>query len=565
MAVFERISKRAPAWLLPLIVACTASTAQAGQYHVYSCRTPAGASAPTDGWSGSVATTSAYDTYALNSCGSGGALVAALGDQTTHQANNDRATWSFATPAFASLAGASLWRAAYLHGTPGEKATYQFWLAGPAVTGVFDECLFSEECHGVGDLTQPQAVSNRVVVPTANRGTSLYLNVSCGAGLPGNECRGGFGDPNNYAAAVYLYAADLTLEQNTGPAATNVSGELATAPVVGGTSDVAFSASDAGSGVYQAVFTVDGHVVQRTVVDRNGGRCADIGGTSDGSPAFLYLQPCLSSVSVDVPFDTSTVANGVHRIQLTVTDPAGNSAPVLDRQVTVSNAPGSAAASTGQPNGSGAGGQASLAASWRGTSSTRLAVPFGRTETVDGRLAGAGGQPIAGAQIDVQISQAYAGAAALALTGPRTAADGTFTMTIPAGASSRTLRLAYRARVGDALPTATRTLQLSVRAGLRVSVAPRSTYVGRRIRFSGRLLGGPVPASGKLLILEARAPRGPWIQFEVVRSDTRGRFRAGYRFKFPGPADYQFRVVSEPESDYPFGAGASNVVSLHEF
>ena len=30
------------------------------------------------------------------------------------------------------------------------------------------------------------------------------------------------GDTNNYAAAIYLYAADLTLEQTAGPSATAV-------------------------------------------------------------------------------------------------------------------------------------------------------------------------------------------------------------------------------------------------------------------------------------------------------------------------------------------------------
>ena len=158
----------------------------------------------------------------------------------------------------------------------------------------------------------------------------------------------------------------------------------------------------------------------------------------------------------------------------------------------------------------------------------------------------------------------YSGAAALAIAGPLTGPGGAFTLRVPAGVSSRTLRFAYREHVGDALPVATRTLTLNVRAGLSLAVAPRISSIGRSIRFSGRLLGGPVPASGKLLVLEARAAGGPWIEFKVVRSDVRGRFHAGYRFRFAGPADYQFRVRSEPESDYPFGAGASNVVAVHE-
>ena len=95
-------------------------------------------------------------------------------------------------------------------------------------------------------------------------------------------------------------------------------------------------------------------------------------------------------------------------------------------------------------------------------------------------------------------------------------------------------------------------------------MSPTATGVGGRIRFSGRLRGGPVPAEGKQLVLEARSPGGPWIQFQDVHSDRRGRFHAGYRFKFPGPAHYQFRAVSEPESDYPYARGASNLVAVFE-
>ena len=54
------------------------------------------------------------------------------------------------------------------------------------------------------------------------------------------------------------------------------------------------------------------------------------------------------------------------------------------------------------------------------------------------------------------------------------------------------------------------------------------------------------------------------LQFRLMRAGKRGRFGAFYRFRFPGPAIYQFRAVSEPESDYPFAAGASNVVGVRE-
>ena len=103
-----------------------------------------------------------------------------------------------------------------------------------------------------------------------------------------------------------------------------------------------------------------------------------------------------------------------------------------------------------------------------------------------------------------------------------------------------------------------------MRAGIALSVAPHTASVGRSIFFRGRLLGGPIPAGGKQLVLEARSPGGPWIEFDVISTDSHGRYRASYRFKFPGPADYQFRVRSEHESDFPFAAGSSNVVGVRE-
>ena len=135
---------------------------------------------------------------------------------------------------------------------------------------------------------------------------------------------------------------------------------------------------------------------------------------------------------------------------------------------------------------------------------------------------------------------------------------------VPRGASSRTIRLAYRAHFGDALPVVTRTLALVVRAGVRLRVSPHTTSVGHAIHFTGALLGGPIPHGGKPVVLEARSPGGPWIEFDVVRTNHRGRYRDSYTFKFPGPVDYRFRALSEGEADYPYATGSSDVVRVHE-
>ena len=89
--------------------------------------------------------------------------------------------------------------------------------------------------------------------------------------------------------------------------------------------------------MYQAIFTVDGHVVQETAINENGGHCRNVGQTTDGLPAFLYLQPCLKSLTADVGFDSTRVSNGPHHLVVSVSDAAGNTATVLDRSIVVEN------------------------------------------------------------------------------------------------------------------------------------------------------------------------------------------------------------------------------------
>lgn len=568
-----------------------ASSAQGGQYHVYSCRTPGGAVAPTDGWVSSV---SGVASVAEDGCKNSGALVAALGDGTTHEVAADHATWSFAAPVGATVTSARLWRAGDADGGWATNATYQFWIAGPnnedTAEDVIDDCVAEFGCPtGTGDTAQPESPSNLVTVLPEYLGAGLYLNVSCG-GTSKFKCPSGKGDANGYAAVVYLYAADLTLEENTQPVVENVSGELATASILSGTADLSFAASDPGSGVYQAVFTLDGVQSGRTLIDENGGRCRDLGGTGDGLPAFLYLQPCASSVSADVPFDTTGLSDGTHHLLVAVTDAAGNSTVVLDRKIDVANHPsqllpgagqgasgaagqvapgaGQAIPALGPANGTPASAAASLSAHWSSSAHTALSARFGSAHTVSGRLLAPGGAPIVGAQVQAQFLPACLGARALALAAARTGANGAFTLRLPASLPSGRLTLAYSAHSGQVSPDVTAALALTVPASLSLRVSPRSSHAGGTIRFSGNLHGTPLPRGGKQLVLEARAAgagsHSPWRQFRVLTTGAHGAFKASYRFRLPGPITYQFRAVSPHEADFPYATGASNLVSVRE-
>jgi hypothetical protein len=188
---------------------------------------------------------------------------------------------------------------------------------------------------------------------------------------------------------------------------------------------------------------------------------------------------------------------------------------------------------------------------------------YGQADHVSGRLTTSTGQPISGALLDVSATAADQGAKAASLASVRTGPTGAWTLTLPKGISSSALRFVYRSHVDDTIPVATAALTLRVHAGVGLRITPRTTRVGHTISFSGTLHGAPIPPGGKQLVLEASSGR-EWIEFRTITTDAKGRFHASYRFKFPGPIVYRFRVLSPHEAAFPFLAGSSNVVDVHE-
>jgi hypothetical protein len=583
-----------PASLTTLALVATlafggADRARAGEYHVYGCRMPDGTVAPTDGWS---KTTSGPFVYAEDKCTKAFGLLAALGDGVEHEAT-DVATWTFTAPIGETLARATLWRAGDADGGVSKTGTYEFWLAGPKENEAFDECIYSgsEPCmSGKGEPEEPLASANRITLPPAHLGSNIYLNAACFAPL--GKCKTGEHDPSGYAAVVYLYASDLVLQQSSQPTVSNVQGELATASPLAGTLDLSFHAEDSGSGVYQAVFTVDGAQVARTLLSENSGHCRDVGQTTDGLPAFLYLQPCSPSLTADVPLDTTSLADGTHHLLVSLANAAGDSTPVLDRTVTVLNHPPTTTPQTlgstspgqvpttstkndpqSQPNplpsllpdnGSHASAGATLHVHWATTAHASLAGVYGHPQTVLGRLTAPDGSPIAGASVQVLSTPRFQGARAIVLPSALTASDGSLRVRLPASTPSTHLTFAYSSHLNQAGPDVIAPLELTVPARLTLRVTPRTSHAGGTIAFAGTLLGAPLPRGGKQLVLEARSPGAPWRQFQVLSTAARGRYRATYRFRLPGPIVYQFRAVSRLEADFPFATGSSNVVRVRE-
>jgi hypothetical protein len=551
----------------------SAGPARAGVYHVYSCRTPAGAVAPTDGWSGSIDGGWMFDP---NSCESGGSLTAALDGEVAQPANGADAQWIFSAPAGTQIAAARLWRSAYARSwEPGNNSTLSA-LEAPedsySSADVFYQCARYEGCTEVGDPGTPMSNANLVEVPSANLSgaTHLYMGATCG-GSSGTFCPAVGG---GYSVASSLYAADITLADDTPPTASDVGGSLAAGGTMSGVGDISFSATDTGSGLYEVVFLIDGRAVSRQLLESGSGPCRNVGGASDGSDAFFAVEPCPLTLSDDLSFDTALAPDGSHLLNVQLLDAAGNATTILNRQATFSShtanapaggriGPGSPLALRGPANGTNASDQAKLTARWEGTAKATRTSRCGQADRVTGRLTTTAGQPISGAMLDIAMTQADQGARAASLASVRTGPTGAWTLTLPKDISSSALHFAYRSHVDDTVSVATSTLTLRVHAGIALRIAPRVTRVGHKIAFTGVLHGAPIPAGGKQLVLEASSG-GEWVQFDTITTDAKGRYRASYRFKFPGPANYRFRVLSPHEADFPFLPGTSNVVGVYE-
>jgi hypothetical protein len=414
---------------------------------------------------------------------------------------------------------------------------------------------------GGGTPLERQADPEELVFPSTT--TELTLADYCSNSDAGNGCTFGAGENPN----LELFGASLTLFDPGLSSGAVTGGSLAGSGPASGTESLAYNASDGGSGVRYVEVLLDGKSVAKN--------------DYIAECPYQNFAACPANVSGVISWNTGGVADGQHEIALRIVNAGGNSTIVDDHTITIDNptsvggastglstsiaiGPGSPAVVRGAPNGMNASDQAKLTARWTSTSKATRTSGYGRADRVSGRLTTATGQPISGALLDVSATAADQGAKAASLVSVRTGPTGAWTLTLPKGISSSALRFAYDSHVDDTVSAATATLTLRVHAGVELRIAPRTTSVGRTISFSGALRGGPIPEGGKQLVLEARSGLGEWIQFRTIGTDAKGAYRASYRFKFPGPVTYRFRVLAPHEADFPFLAGTSNVVDVHE-
>ncbi|HEY2202577.1 MAG TPA: hypothetical protein VGH56_11860 [Solirubrobacteraceae bacterium] len=540
------------------------SLAVANSYHDFLCRIPYGQNqghpAPVDDVTYNI---NGNYMYAGNGCAGGGALYAAMNGEIPHPYGVS-ALDTFTAPAGLTTSGFTVWR--YEADGPtqpyGAPASNLLYIPGPlSVQGL---CAQSLECASRGTPNSPFDPSNVVSVGGLGGVTQIQWSASCGGGEGGTCPPSGAQGSRALSSQYNVYAADIDLIDNTPPTVSGVSGPLVVGGTLAGNESVSFNASDGQSGVYGGSLVVDEHTVTSRILDTNGGACQSLGVTKDGQRSFEHAQPCKPSVSASLTLDTSKLAAGAHSLELIVDDAAGNQTVAYAATITVSGPPssGPGGAQPGPCTATTSQNQATLTARWTSTAKALRTSRYGAIERITGRLTAPGGAGIAGATIDVCETPAFHGAPTRQLGGVPTGPSGQWSLMLPRGVSSSTLRFVYPSPQ-NASAAASATLRLGVHAGITLRITPHAVSVGRKIYFSGVLHGGPIPSGGKQLVLEASSG-GEWIQFNTIRTDAKGRYHASYRFRFPGPVTYRFRVLSRYEADFPFLDGTSSNIAVHE-
>jgi hypothetical protein len=182
-----------------------------------------------------------------------------------------------------------------------------------------------------GTTDSTTAYSGPLALPT-DGGGGVTVVAQCDSSS--DSCsQGGSG---GYWALAQVQSADLVLTSEVSPAGQDFSGS-ALQRGARGTAHVVFAARDPnGPGIYSVSAALGGRVVWSGQPNDNGGACVAAG--TDGSALmFDSAQPCLTSETVDIPVPTGSLSDGRHELAISVTDAAGNTSTVLDREITTSN------------------------------------------------------------------------------------------------------------------------------------------------------------------------------------------------------------------------------------
>ena len=376
--------------------------------------------------------------------------------------------------------------------------------------------------------SNPAYLMNEMVpIPADPGGPDLYAGLYVGYGLsPGIQtCL-------SSRCTFSIESGGILLQNVSSPTGSGFSGSLLS-PGAHGTADVDFTASDPGGpGVYQVTVLIDGTVMYQGTPNTNGGECASAGtDPSSGALIFDYQQPCPTSESVDVPVDTTGLADGVHQLQVKVMDVAQNTSTVIDTPISTANR--TTPSSAGSSSASAALGSGPVYAFRLDAVSERVVRRVMRRSYThsgfqfSGVVLAPSGAPAPGVNVTAQ-AQAAAGGGFVTVASAMTDGTGRFVLSIPRG-TSRAVDVVAGGGVVAVKEVVTPGVSLVVRS-----------KPGGRLVFTGRVRISPLGTPRPLVTIANRASGG-WQPLGTVRVGSRGAFRyvyhasallTGYRFAF---------------------------------
>jgi hypothetical protein len=355
-----------------IVFTITTADARADTYSIVQCSPGGGAP---DGWVGSYI--GAY-TSAVPSCGSNSPL-AVRWDDIGNRNGGDRANLTFTAAPNTVLTRVRGHRTSRL--PPDAAYASPVGILATATDGFVD--------YIGGNAWTAPPVDGWIDHPLTNA-HSLSMEILCSGS---NACQRG-------VAAYTLDTFTVTALDTAAPTLSGAAaGSMVTDATLHAAEDLTVSATDAGSGVYRLKWVVDGVSWYSTVVDANGGRCADVNTTNLDAYEFAVRVPCKLSVSGTWAFDTSSMTDGQHNVKFLLEDAAGNDTTAVNRIVAVDNQP--ATVSTPEVSGTAVEGQSLVCQATAGGQSPQITYEWLRAGPD-----GSGQEAIAGAHDPAYTLQA---------------------------------------------------------------------------------------------------------------------------------------------------------------
>jgi hypothetical protein len=321
--------------------------AWAGTWVQVSCVNPNGSASSSEGWSAAASGPVATGDYASTTCGPGSPLLAEQNVVfgTPPSVGSDE-TLTYAPPTGSALAGGSVDAEleAYGYGASGAPAFTTAAVLSPQPQPGDVVKLVACGTQSGGSTCSTNTFGPAAVSLPSGQGGTVSVGVGCGDLIQTSDPCSQTNDTSVYDRAR-VYSADVLLTTDAQPQASGFRGS-ALQRNASGTAGLVFSVSDpvgsgtsppSGPGIYAVAVGLDGRTVYAGTPNGNGGACVAVGGGGGQPLMFDGQQPCPPAETVDVPVRTRGLPDGRHRLTVTVTDAAGDSATVFDTYISTYN------------------------------------------------------------------------------------------------------------------------------------------------------------------------------------------------------------------------------------